>query len=1546
MAEGRGLSWEAIRQELQASTVQRLKGLELFKGFLQRHNLDRVEVGELMDLSATLLADNNSKVAQQTLEALDTVVQQEKDGVRPFANVLIPRVVERLGDSRQAVREKALQVLVSVFKVLRPELVFEKLTPYWQHRNWKVKHGLLQAVAEAVSKDGASVLGSKDQNHSVLKQVIKMVEEPDVTVRDAALECLVEIHNHMPNAVLQLVQSSGLRSAQQKEVIVRLRECYPPGGQQPTDGAVANSTPQHSRRPLDGLDAADGVTSPQHGLGLGSSFGSYDRTSSSNLDDSAIRPDTKQRASANGSCAAAVAAAPAPSVAKRGGFRDGGGVTADGEMPPVVPVPVTSERELRSELDAVIAILAQAPNADWLQRMAAMVRVEALILGGAAEFDAFFDAVKSLTSVLSQQFKERRSTIARQACHLIGILATTLGQRFEANAVAILPTLFGVLVITIQVMAEAADLGVRTILQHCQGGRVLQILADFMCKDKNPKVRQFGATYLQVILEEWEPAVWGRHLDVVEACIKFGAGDTTGEARNSTRMAFQAYKAGLPDRAQSFLKRQDASLQDKLTMKQGAAKATGKAVGARQFVKAALASRPAPSSFEEVVIVAPVARPRERQVAQQPQAGLSTAAGQHAAAGTAADRTGSVSQRGPYRSASGSSTSSAASAAAAAAAMAALEPAAPEPSVPRRVLPANGRKSMGLPPGRIPGGSLDLTNLLPEASTSSVTGVQSNDVAGRAVRLPSRRQSDVPPRMPGGGPDAPRRVPAATPPVQGPAYPMAAWLAAPPSVVDVAGPADAPAAPQAEVSVSSTFSVGAALVTGSSLAQPPVHRGHREGFGSSAGSSSSGYEPPAAAAAAPKIILSRAVPLQRVVATLAGGPRTWSDKVEAFTALSSSLHAAAAGELEPHELPPGGAAGVARELEKVRERLLEALDDPHAKVLSSALEAVRDVVRHHPRVFEAQLDRLLPTLFCKGVEVKEHVRQLCADLLSECCTVYRPEAVLPVLTKCLEVQKVHRARNLVLDAFMATVMGGGPDAAPPPVNAGQIRQWLLRMAPLLDDKDKELRHKANSVLAAMWEATWPREHIQYVAIVANYGTEVAALRRAFHALMPAPPATSYLGTPAAAWTGMAVHGTGPGGAAVGASSSAAQYDGHAGASGPPGSAGRQGRPPSAPPPTSATLRGSPARAMHSADGTGAEAQLQEAWAHQALSSPFMSAAAAGGAPPHAVAHVAAPIGQAGDGVAAWLRADPHRQVLHLGKAMEQFRVAGPHLGSAEWTHRISKLAECADSCGLDIWKSHSPPMMVHLSNWLEGDMAAETPAVVQEMCFSLLLQLLKHHPQLFADSGLTLHMNMLLKGTGHANSQVRVAAGHALKQYLAHCSPQRALMYIAAALPGLRDTYRKAGRPSEPLVTALESVRSLAQRMSRRELEMVTFNEMHEHQRKNLLEVVASNIDDATIGVRKTATTVLAELWFRIGHRVRNVVQMVVPTAQQTLIAIYFLKHHGLTVPANSVAMEHEKVVENYVPPDGESLEGDDYDATTSWDSPTSGPIPLPANAD
>ncbi len=79
------------------------------------------------------------------------------------------------------VRAKALQVLVSLFQLHKPELVWSQLSPLWQHKNWKVKHGLLEVLAEAVKTSGSNVLlGNKDQYNSVLKQVVKMADDPDM----------------------------------------------------------------------------------------------------------------------------------------------------------------------------------------------------------------------------------------------------------------------------------------------------------------------------------------------------------------------------------------------------------------------------------------------------------------------------------------------------------------------------------------------------------------------------------------------------------------------------------------------------------------------------------------------------------------------------------------------------------------------------------------------------------------------------------------------------------------------------------------------------------------------------------------------------------------------------------------------------------------------------------------------------------------------------------------------------------------------------------------------------------------------------------------------------------------------------------------------------------------------------------------------------------------------------------------------------------------------------------------------------------------------
>lgn len=112
-------------------------------------------------------------------------------------------------------------MLVALFKALKPDVVLEKLNPLWQHKSWKVKHGLLEVIAEVGCVQGrlhrplscggrlfaacntpavcepltlpdgtrwqvASTTGvfafinGRDQNSAVLKQIVRMVEEPDM----------------------------------------------------------------------------------------------------------------------------------------------------------------------------------------------------------------------------------------------------------------------------------------------------------------------------------------------------------------------------------------------------------------------------------------------------------------------------------------------------------------------------------------------------------------------------------------------------------------------------------------------------------------------------------------------------------------------------------------------------------------------------------------------------------------------------------------------------------------------------------------------------------------------------------------------------------------------------------------------------------------------------------------------------------------------------------------------------------------------------------------------------------------------------------------------------------------------------------------------------------------------------------------------------------------------------------------------------------------------------------------------------------------------
>ncbi|PNH11648.1 CLIP-associating protein 1 [Tetrabaena socialis] len=747
------------------------------------------------------------EVAQQALETLDAVIlRSDTPLTAAHASLLVPSVAERLGDSKQPVRAQALRLLVSLFKAAKPEVILEKLGPLWQHKSWRVKHGLLEVLAEVVSTTGPSALGGRDQNNAVLKQVVRLMEDADLNVREAAVGCLKEAYRQAPAAVVSSVQASSMRPGQQYELFMRI-------GMQVAAAEAAAPDTGVKRASSNGTDVGSTGTSAHHAPSDVHADGGRAGGGGKNGGAASAFHDAPPSKAADARRQSAATAGPAPPAssgpaAKRGGFKDGGGVTADGEMPVVAPIAVASDRELRAELEAAIAALAQAPNADWTARMTAMQRVEGLVLGGALEWDAFHELIKSLSQALSQQFKERRSSIARQACHLIGVLARAMGPRFEPHALGLLPTLFGVLVITVAVMAESADVGVRELLRACQTGRLLQVVSDAACKEKNPKTRHYALSYLILvraavgkgvlpvqhgprpalplpeprhlswvvapeppsplarlpqILEDWDVGVWTRNVEAVEAAIRAAAQDSTGEARLAGRTAMALYHSAAPDRANAFLRRLDGGLHEKLAGSVAGAKTAKPASAAsRQSISAAIAAKlqlarqAAADSDAGILVMVPASSKPERrpEPQQQPRAEpASSSASRHAAAGDAASA--------PRPRPAASRASGASAAPAPHTATVSIEPLAEST---RSLAARTSRKSMGLPPGRIPGGSVDLGSLLGESSSSSLNdhGAQARAAALRRPRM-SALPHDLPQRIPAGPPATPAvRLPVET----------------------------------------------------------------------------------------------------------------------------------------------------------------------------------------------------------------------------------------------------------------------------------------------------------------------------------------------------------------------------------------------------------------------------------------------------------------------------------------------------------------------------------------------------------------------------------------------------------------------------------------------------------------------------------------------------------------------------------------------------------------------------------------------------------------
>ncbi|GBF91808.1 hypothetical protein Rsub_04913 [Raphidocelis subcapitata] len=807
----------------------------------------------------------------------------------------------------------------------------------------------------------------------------------------------------------------------------------------------------------------------------------------------AVRRAASQRAAA-AAAAAALPPAPAPAqqrarpaaapAARRGGYMDGGGVSVAGALPPAPEISVASERELASHLDRVAAVFAitnATGGAEWTDRIGAMLTLEGLARGGAAAAhpEAFDDALRALRQRLAEQLLDRRSAVSRQACHLLGVLSESLGQRLDGFVAAVLPMLFKLLIITVQVVADAADVAARRLVAAHRAPKVAAAVVEALSGEKSAKLRQYCAAYLQEILEGWPHADYASTQEALEAALIRALGDNLTTTRAAARAALQAYRAAAPERAAALLAKCDPSLRAKL---EGAAGGAGTGAGAgahekgapkggaagaaaapprraggardwaRERARLVAAARSSGGGGDEVEVIV-VAPPRG------PPARVSSDAAADAPAVAPAAEAAAEAPAGPS-SAPAPAAPAPAPAPPAADAAPPARPVAPRPrkslasGVPLRVLGAGSVGAGGLGGLGLGGGSL-LDSREPGVLAAAERTAEAPSTAAPGSR--GRRTSVAPQRVP-------------QPQLAGPTPGKALR---PATSHEPSAPAGRAAAPQQAPAPAAGGGMARA-------ASAPLPCGVADDAVAAAAAGAPAAARPAVARAAAAVMAATAA-------------SDWKERIARLDALSEAL-------MEQSEAPGGLSPADLSEVERALPRLMAAADDGHFKISLAALAATRAVLCAAPRAAEPGLDKLMPLLFLRLHALKESVRGAAEGALAECAARFGADALLAALVRALDAMKQPTAKVSVMEFCVGNLGPGRPAGAPS--HSLHLRQWVSRNLGLLLDKNPVVRRGAARVLADLNES---EPAFVSACLQSAPEAEATAFERAVGPAAPPPP---------------------------------------------------------------------------------------------------------------------------------------------------------------------------------------------------------------------------------------------------------------------------------------------------------------------------------------------------------------------------------------------------------------------------------------------------------
>ncbi|KAJ1279986.1 hypothetical protein BS78_04G197600 [Paspalum vaginatum] len=940
---------EAALKALRAKdTKERLAGVERLHEALEaaaRRGLSAGEVTSLVDTCMDLCTDANFRVVQGGLQALSAAAVLAGDHFKIHLNALVPAAVERLGDGKQPVREAARQLLVTLMEVSSPTIIVERAGHYaWTHKTWRVREEFVHTVAAAV---GLFVSAELPLQRVLLSPVLQLMNDLNRNVRDAAISCIEEMYKNMGAQFHEELQRHTLPAYMLKEINSRLDKIEP-------NAPSSNG----ARMQLRAKESRSVSVNPKRG--------------------SPRRKGTPRESTL---C---------------------GGDTYINEKP-VEPIRVHSEKELVRDFEKVASAL--NPEKDWSIRIAAMQRIEGLLYGGATGYPSFLVLLKQLVPPLSSQLSDRRSSIVKQACHLLNVLSKELLGDFEPCAEIFIPVLFKLVVITVLVIAESADHCIKSILRNCKVLCVLPFIADTAKNDRSAVLRARCCEYALLVLEHWADAPEIHHsADLYEDLIMSCVGDATSEVRATARTCYRMFTKTWPNRSHQLFMSLDPAIQRMINDEYG---------GRQSGIQLSRASSHVGGTHFGYGVSTVVAMDKSAAISSGSSL-LSSGPllSQSKTIGRSAER--SVESMLSSREQNVSAITS--------------------------LLKGIDHPSSRYRP----------THSAPPASDLSIAGIDSSINSGSCL-LDTKK-----------GSSSPYLCNLSSEPISGLSLPYlrSSVRSQDCSIMDEHHDTW-PTRRSPEIQMAKQYvdmphrddSYRYSLNKHAPHFQRPLRKQVTSRVSASGRHSFDDAHVPSNDICGYRDGLAS---LNDVLSEGLSPSSDWAARVAAFNFIQIFL-----------QQGQKGIQDITQNFEKVMKLFSCYMDDPHYKVAQAALSTLADIIPAFKKPFESYVERILPYIFPRLIDPKEVVRQPCSSTLEIVDRTYSIDTLLPALVRSLDEQRSPKAKLAVLE-FANKSFGNYTIDSEGYSNSGFLKLWLKKLAPLTHEKNAKLKEASISGIISVY----------------------------------------------------------------------------------------------------------------------------------------------------------------------------------------------------------------------------------------------------------------------------------------------------------------------------------------------------------------------------------------------------------------------------------------------------------------------------------------------